>query len=136
MFFPTFNKINEMITDHCLTIGEQIVKFRSELLSAGRVIKTQHLMIQQLQQQVNQLMDLKSRRESNEPWIDFVGGDIDPKNGLQINLDWNDAFIDQLRIQGYRGTTETELVSQYLKQVGSLVGGKNPELPTTETDEI
>jgi len=132
MFIPTFNKINEMITDHCLTIGEQINKFRGTLNTHAKVIKSQHLLIEQLQQQVKFLMDLKARRDSNEPWIDFVGGDIDPKNGLQLNLDWNDAFIDQLRAQGYRGTTETELISQYIKQVGSLVGGNDPELPSTD----
>ena len=132
MFLPTFNAINEMITNHCLTIGEHVNKFRVDLSTTAKVIKSQHLMIAQLQQQVKLLMDLKSRRESNEPWIDFVGGDVDPTNGLQINLDWNDAFIDQLRAQGYRGTTETELIAQYLKQVGSVVGGNDPDAPIME----
>lgn len=64
-------------------------------------------------------------KNSEEPWIDLVGGDVDFDKGLQLKLDWNDAFITQLRAQGYKGTSEGALVAQYLLVLGDTLLKQN-----------
>lgn len=56
---------------------------------------------------------------STEPWMQFVGGEVDPVKGVAINLDWNTAFVDQLRRNGFTGINELQIVSQFLVQVAS-----------------
>lgn len=73
------------------------------------------------------LQFLKQRKESDEPWIEVMGGDVDPEKGLQLNLDWNDAFINQLRAQGYKGTTEGSLVGQWLLAVSQSVASEEDD---------
>lgn len=74
-----------------------------------------------LDQRLRTLEGLKERKESDEPWVELVGGDIDPNKGLQMQLDWNDAFIDQLRAKGYKGTNDGSLVAQWLLTVSNTV---------------
>jgi hypothetical protein len=73
--------------------------------------------------QVIQRHELKN---SDIPYIDIISqGEIDPDKGLPIQLDWNDAFIAQLRAQGYKGTSEGSLVAQYLLNLGNGLKNEN-----------
>lgn len=97
---------------------EQVQDHLAQCMKAvGKLVKAH----QALRKDVDVLLDLKRRKESDEPWIDFTGGDIDPEKGVELKFDWNDAFIDQLRAQGYKGITETELVGQYLLQLSNMI---------------
>jgi len=52
----------------------------------------------------------------DEPWVDVLGVEIDPKKlsaGGAFNLDWNDAFIEELRKNGYQGTTQSQVVHRW-----------------------
>ena len=56
---------------------------------------------------------------NDEPWV-TITGEFDPKeglNGLGIELDWNDLFIEELREEGYTGLTDLELIRQYFATV-------------------
>lgn len=52
-------------------------------------------------------------KEAKEPWVDIVGN-ISDGNGVGIELDWNDAFIDFLRASGINGTDDDEVVQKYI----------------------
>lgn len=56
---------------------------------------------------------------SSEPWMQFVGGEVDPVRGVAINIDWNTAFVDQLRKNGFTGINEMQVVSQFIAQVAA-----------------
>jgi hypothetical protein len=64
-------------------------------------------------------------KRSKVPYIDVVGEVDDPKKGIGIQLDWNDAFVDHLKENGYTGTDE-EIIQRYLSmlsvQLSSDVG--------------
>lgn len=38
----------------------------------------------------------------------------DPKKGIGIEIDWNDAFIDYLRANGYIGVDENQIIQKYI----------------------
>jgi len=77
--------------------------------------------LEKIETSLEPLLDHQHRKESDEPWLEVLGGDIDDVKGVELKLDWNDAFIDQLRSQGYTGTTETTLVGKYLLTLGNTV---------------
>ena len=56
-----------------------------------------------------------------EPWVDVVSFSINPtniRNGF-YELDWNEYFIIQLRIEGYglNGDPEDEIVSRWFRDI-------------------
>lgn len=63
-----------------------------------------------------------------EPWVD-VKLHVDPEqphNGY-FELDWNDPFIDKLKREGYAGTTDDDIMDQYVKSLCMLVASENEE---------
>jgi len=85
------------------------------------LIAAQDERIQLLDEKIEYLEGLRARKESDEPWVELLGGDVDPDKGLEMKLDWNDAFVEQLRAQGYKGTTESSLIAQWLLNVSNGV---------------
>lgn len=113
-----FSMFTSKITKQLVETSNQLVE-RVELME--RDIKKLADENSNMRKRLNVLEGLRERKESNEPWVELIGGDIDPNKGLEMSLDWNDAFIEQLRAKGYRGTTETALVAQWLLTVSNTV---------------
>lgn len=51
-----------------------------------------------------------------EPWVDVVTITTDPvePNVGQMELDWNEPFLEQLREHGYEGATDELIVDQWV----------------------
>lgn len=69
---------------------------------------------------------------SEAPYVEIVGSDIDPRQGLKINLDWNDAFVDYLRQNGFKGTTDEAIVQLWLTHLYKNMVDKMAETKTNE----
>lgn len=54
-----------------------------------------------------------------EPWVNMRSTGYDPIKGFRVELDWNDAFIQYLRDNGFVGQSEEEIVQKW---VGMLYG--------------
>ena len=59
-----------------------------------------------------------------EPRIEIIGSDYDPENGIKMTMDWNDAFIKQLKQSGYSGTSDEAVVQKWLQQVSQQVANR------------
>lgn len=57
--------------------------------------------------------DLRGK-ESDSPWVNIVGEEIDAKKGIKIELDWNDAFIQYLINAGITGPSDEVIVQKWL----------------------
>lgn len=57
--------------------------------------------------------------EKGEPYISVVSVDVDKKNlgNGSFELDWNDAFIKELRAAGYPGKTDEDVVDMWFRSV-------------------
>ena len=55
-------------------------------------------------------------KNSEEPWVTIVG-DAVGEEGIQLSLDWNDAFIKFLKAAGIDGTDDTAIVQKWLAMV-------------------
>ena len=65
--------------------------------------------------------DLKTRAEyvqrmkdSPEPWMELVAISADEKGQIKIELDWNGAFVDQLRKNGFSGPDDETVMQRYV----------------------
>lgn len=56
----------------------------------------------------------EDKKNSPEPWVEVVGESIDPVRGIQIKLDWNDAFIQYLKENGITGKDEDTAIQKWL----------------------
>ncbi len=59
----------------------------------------------------------KSKRESNEPYIEIISEGIDSVGRLKIEFDWNKAFIMDLRKNGFEGNSEEEIVQKWFQAI-------------------
>jgi len=71
--------------------------------------------------------DEREAKLSREPWVIIKGMVNDPVKGIKIELDWNDAFIQYLKENGYTGTDENQLIQQYVIHVMQDVDQKMKE---------
>jgi len=79
--------------------------------------------IKQLQQQTEQLQQLLEKKtvsskggptDENVPWVNLKSAEYDPATGFRIDLDWNDAFIKQLKDNGIDGPNEDVIIQKWL----------------------
>jgi len=65
-------------------------------------------------------------KESPEPWVEIVSW-VDTEQGVKVELEWNDAFIDHLKVEGVTGTDEDQIVQKWvavlLHNVADDMGG-------------
>ncbi|PPD55737.1 MAG: hypothetical protein CTY12_00325 [Methylotenera sp.] len=61
-----------------------------------------------------QVKEHEDKKNSTEPWVEVVGESIDPVRGIQIKLDWNDAFIQYLKENGITGKDEDTAIQKWL----------------------
>lgn len=60
---------------------------------------------------------LKAQREGTDPWVAVLSSAVDPTRGLQIELDWNDAFVAYLRQNGLTGKDDRTVIHKWLSQL-------------------
>lgn len=56
----------------------------------------------------------------NEPWIAIINSGFDPDQGIDgvfFEFDWNQAWIEFLKINGYIGNTEEQIVDDWFTDV-------------------
>lgn len=54
------------------------------------------------------------KRKSSDPWVEVIGEKMDKEGLIELQLDWNDAFVKYLRQHGFKGATEDIIVQQWL----------------------
>lgn len=68
-------------------------------------------------------------KESNEPWVNVVSTNFDEGSPTQgfMELEWNAAFIQFLKTNGYQGKTDEELVDQWFTALCKNIGAQMDE---------
>jgi len=73
--------------------------------------------------------DVKSGKESTEPWVNVARttfDENDPRQGY-MELEWNTAFINFLRENGYTGKTDEDLVDKWFTDLCKNIGAQMDE---------
>ncbi len=54
------------------------------------------------------------KRTSIVPWVEIKSDTVDPVKGIQIELDWNDAFIQYLKDNGLTAKDDDAIVQKWI----------------------
>jgi len=57
--------------------------------------------------------------KNKEPWVSVLTTHVDktnPRNGF-FELDWNEYFVQSLKLNGYRGDTDEKVVDQWFQDL-------------------
>lgn len=68
-------------------------------------------------------------KESKEPWVNVVStkfDESDPRQGF-MELEWNAAFIQFLKENGYTGKTDEDLVDKWFTDLCKNIGAQMDE---------
>lgn len=113
------------LTENVLSLRQSVSTQQKEQDDINETIfeKIESLNTQLLKQQesIDILMEVRKKKESDEPWMEVLGGEITKDGQMELKLDWNDAFIAQLQQNGYRGNSEQQLVSNWLGKVYGIL---------------
>jgi len=106
------NKMNKQPVD----MGELKEQLRRELLQELKDERSRELEERSAQrkkeaEERQKYVDLM--KESSEPWVDIVGW-TDTKQGIKVELDWNDAFVLHLKDNGITGADDDQIVQQWI----------------------
>lgn len=52
-------------------------------------------------------------KSSSEPWVDVTGWS-ETEEGVKVELEWNDAFVDYLRDNGVTGADDEQIVQKWV----------------------
>lgn len=67
----------------------------------------------------------------NEPWVSIIEAKIDYNadtgNGFEFELDWNQAFVEDLVRNGWHGPSQADIVDQWFTQTCQDVFNSDPE---------
>ena len=56
---------------------------------------------------------VEKMKASPDPWVDIIGW-VRTDQGVKVELDWNDAFVDYLRANGIKGTDDEQTVQKWV----------------------
>ena len=73
--------------------------------------------IKLLEGNLTEFLEYKKKKESENPFIEVISESFDEEIGMQIKLDWNEAMINYLKRNGYRGLTDDEIIEKYVSDV-------------------
>lgn len=93
-----------------------------KLFNNNETVVQQADQIKRLQAQTEQLQQLLEKKTTNSksapndsaPWVNLKSAEYDPATGFRIDLDWNDAFIQQLKDSGIDGPNEDIIIQKWL----------------------
>jgi hypothetical protein len=74
--------------------------------------------------------ELQRATLNEEPYIAVVKSEYDPRqgmNGLFFEFDWNDLWIEYLRLNGYVGVRDEDLIEQWFTDICRSVAEETPE---------
>jgi len=74
-----------------------------------------------------------------KPWIGIIDQGFDQElgvNGVYFEFDWNSHWIDYLRLNGYVGHSEEEIVEQWFQDVCRATALNNAGASSTEQDML
>lgn len=68
-------------------------------------------------------LERDEKRKSSEPWVEVIGEKMDKEGLIELQLDWNDAFIHYLKQHGFRGATDDAIVQLWLISLDKSMEG-------------
>lgn len=95
---------------------QKLIELQEEIEAAKNKNQPEALVVDEEKFLGDSAIDSESGKDSDDPWVTIVG-DAVGEEGLQLSLDWNDAFIEFLKAGGVTGSDDTQIVQKWLAMI-------------------
>lgn len=103
----------QMFADQLKMLREQIKQELIEELKDEETKRRELLARKKEEEKKAREEYVNKMKESPEPWVDIFGM-VNTPQGIRIELEWNDAFIEYLRQSGIRGADDDAMVQKWV----------------------
>jgi len=94
-------------------IKEQLMAQVVDELKDDRTRKIEEAKFRREQEDVEQQKYIEKMKQSPDPWVDIIGW-VRTDEGVKVELEWNDAFVDYLRANGINGADDEQVVQKWV----------------------
>lgn len=94
-------------------VKEMIKKQLVEEMKDDRTRKIEEAKFRREKETEEQQKYVELMKASPDPWVDIIGW-VRTDEGVKIELEWNDAFIDYLRAEGIKGIDAEQTVQKWV----------------------
>jgi len=94
-------------------IKEQLKKQIMEEFKDENTRKMEHQRLRREAEDEQHRQYVEKMKASPDPWVDIIGW-VRTDAGVKVELDWNDAFVDYLRVNGIKGTDDEQTVQKWV----------------------
>ena len=67
------------------------------------------------------LFSKKKKKGKKEPFVKIVGILEEANGKIRLELDWDDAFIQHLKANGYTGVDDSAIIQRYIAELTAMV---------------
>lgn len=99
--------------DELNTIKDQLKQQVLEELKNEETRKREEQVMRREKEKQEQQKYIETMKESPDPWVDIIGW-VRTDEGVKVELEWNDAFADYLRVQGITGSDDEQVVQKWI----------------------
>ncbi|NJO60949.1 MAG: hypothetical protein HC836_22645 [Richelia sp. RM2_1_2] len=104
--------------------GEELDKKLLDLEHDDKSTVDYMLKVLELDKKYNAITEFEYEKQKatlkNEPWVgyrDYGLEKTDDKTGFWFEFDWNSAFVDQLKREGYDGVSDEQIVQRWYAEL-------------------
>lgn len=76
-------------------------------------VRTEEAKMRREEEKKEQIRYISKMKESPDPWVDIIGW-VHTDEGVKVELEWNNAFVDYLRGNGINGADEEQVVQKWV----------------------
>jgi len=85
---------------------------RVSILEADANTKNERIKV--LEKHLESYLQYKSKKDSDEVYLEILTESFDPNTGIELKLDWNEAAINYLKRNGFHGPDDESIVEQWV----------------------
>lgn len=104
--------VNNHIAELTQAIG--VLKVNNELQQ--NEINALSNLSKELEATLSEYLEYKKKKEGEQPFIEVISEGFSD-GGMELKLDWNEAMINLLKRNGYRGETDDDIIERYLSDM-------------------
>ena len=111
--------------DRWITLLDDKEKYKYNLetkLSSGKIRKEEY--------------DKEILTLEGKPYIGITNIEFDPENGIGMEFDWNDYFIEELKENGFTGNTDQDLINDWYNSFCAMVASQSDKVILTDPEDI
>jgi len=121
-------KIEHDLANKTISQYEHDCKVAEILKSSEKELKLNLLEIQYKHHKITKLeYDKQLATAKDEPWVSVIKISVDPADNSklgELELDWNDKFVEDLKSQGYTGVNDYMIIDSWFTMVCAAVANE------------